>query len=61
MEPNPLMGVLLHAAGGIAAASFYIPYTRVRNWRWESYWIIGGVFMVVPLVGAAISLPGWLH
>lgn len=59
MGPNPLMGVLLHAAGGIAAASFYIPYTRVRNWRWESYWIVGGVFswLVAPLAGAAILTP----
>lgn len=59
MEPNPASGVLLHAIGGLAAASFYIPYTRVRNWQWESYWLVGGFFswLVAPLVGAALITP----
>lgn len=59
MEPNPVLGVLLHAVGGLAAASFYIPYTRVRNWQWESYWLVGGIFswLIAPLVGAAILTP----
>jgi len=49
----------LHAVGGLAAASFYIPYTRVRNWQWESYWLVGGVFswLIAPFVGAAILTP----
>ena len=59
MEPNPALGVFLHAVGGLAAASFYIPYTRVRNWQWESYWIVGGIFswLIAPFVGAAILTP----
>lgn len=59
MEPNPALGVLLHAIGGLAAASFYIPYTRVRNWQWESYWLVGGVFswLIAPLAGAALLTP----
>jgi L-rhamnose-H+ transport protein len=63
MEANPLLGVLLHAIGGLAAASFYIPYKQVRNWQWESYWLVGGVFswLVAPLVAAAILAPGALE
>ncbi len=38
------LGVFLHALGGYAAGSFYIPFKRVRNWAWESYWLVGGVF-----------------
>ena len=59
MEPNPASGVLLHAVGGLAAASFYIPYTRVRNWQWESYWLVGGIFswLIAPLIGVAILAP----
>jgi L-rhamnose-H+ transport protein len=38
------LGVLLHAIGGYAAGSFYIPFKKVRNWAWESYWLVGGVF-----------------
>jgi len=31
MTPNPFLGVLYHWAGGLAAASFYIPYRAVRR------------------------------
>ncbi len=63
MEANPVLGVVLHAVGGLAAASFYIPYKRVQNWQWESYWLVGGVFswLVAPLVAAAILAPGALE
>lgn len=55
MTANPLLGVLLHAIGGLAAGSFYIPYKRVRKWSWESYWLVGGVFswIVAPLVAGS--------
>ncbi|HQH68490.1 MAG TPA: L-rhamnose/proton symporter RhaT, partial [Candidatus Hydrogenedentes bacterium] len=32
MQANPVLGVLLHAIGGLAAASFYIPYKNVKGW-----------------------------
>ncbi|MBN2054309.1 hypothetical protein JW905_05270 [bacterium] len=35
MESNAFLGVLLHSIGGLAAASFYIPYKRVKGWSWE--------------------------
>ena len=44
MNPSPFLGVLLHALGGFAAGSFYIPYKQVRGWAWEVYWLVGGVF-----------------
>ncbi len=52
MAPNPFLGVILHAIGGLAAASFYLPYKKVRGWSWETYWITGGVFswLVAPAV-----------
>lgn len=51
---NPLVGVLYHWIGGLAAGSFYVPFRRVRNWSWETYWLVGGVFswIVVPWVMA---------
>ncbi len=59
MEANPYLGVLLHAIGGLAAASFYIPYKRVKGWSWETYWLAGGFFswIVAPWVLAMIILP----
>ena len=59
MGANPFLGVFLHALGGLAAGSFYIPYTRVRNWAWESYWLVGGVFswILAPWIVAYLTCP----
>jgi L-rhamnose-H+ transport protein len=44
MVPNPALGVLFHWLGGLASASFYVPYRWVRRWSWETYWLAGGFF-----------------
>jgi len=44
MNPNPFLGVCFHWLGGLASGSFYVPYRRVRNWAWETYWLVGGFF-----------------
>jgi L-rhamnose-H+ transport protein len=41
---NPALGVLFHWLGGLASASFYVPYRGVKNWAWETYWLAGGFF-----------------
>ncbi|UCG58528.1 MAG: L-rhamnose/proton symporter RhaT [Phycisphaerales bacterium] len=53
------IGVVLHAIGGVAAGSFYIPYKKVRNWAWESYWLVGGLFswIVMPWLVAFLTVP----
>lgn len=53
------LGVLLHAVGGFAAGSFYIPFKKVRNWAWESYWLVGGVFswIIMPWLVAVLTVP----
>jgi L-rhamnose-H+ transport protein len=58
-QADPALGVVLHAIGGLAAASFYIPYKRVKGWSWEVYWILGGVFswIVAPWVVSLTILP----
>ena len=59
MNANPFLGVILHALGGFAAGSFYIPYKKVRKWSWESYWLVGGFFswIIAPWIGALTALP----
>ncbi len=59
MTPQPFLGVFLHALGGLAAGSFYIPYRGVKRWAWESYWLVGGVFswIVAPWVVAMLTCP----
>src|SRR5580700_5799453 len=44
MIPNPALGVFFHWLGGLASASFYVPYRRVKHWSWETYWLAGGIF-----------------
>jgi L-rhamnose-H+ transport protein len=44
MIPNPALGVFFHWLGGLASASFYVPYRGVKNWAWETYWLAGGFF-----------------
>ncbi len=41
---NPILGVFYHSIGGLASASWYLPFKKVRDWAWETYWIVGGVF-----------------
>lgn len=59
MGANPFLGVFLHALGGFAAGSFYIPFKRVRRWAWESYWIVGGFFswVIAPWFVASVVCP----
>ena len=62
MSPDPFLGVFLHALGGFAAGSFYIPYKRVRGWAWETYWLVGGFFswIIVPWMVGFLTCPGLL-
>ena len=38
------LGIFLHAIGGFGAGSFYIAFKKVKNWSWESYWLVNGLF-----------------
>jgi L-rhamnose-H+ transport protein len=57
---NPFAGVLLIAAGGLAAGSFYLPLKKVRSWAWESGWLAMGFFawVIAPCVVARLTVPG---
>jgi L-rhamnose-H+ transport protein len=56
---NPIAGILLIALGSIGAASFYVPLKKVREWAWESSWIIQGVaaWLIAPWLFALIFVP----
>lgn len=57
-----ILGVIFHFIGGFASGSFYIPFKKVKNWAWESYWIVGGFFswLIVPFLAAWITVPDFL-
>ncbi len=44
---NPTLGVLIFVLGGLTGAIFYLPFKKVKNWAWESYWLIYAVFGLV--------------
>jgi len=56
---EPIIGILLIAVGSIGAASFYVPFKKVKEWAWESYWLSQGVFawLVIPWLFALIFIP----
>ncbi len=63
---NPILGVFFHWLGGFASGSFYVPYRRVRNWSWETYWLVGGFFswIIMPALMAFLmtkNVPAVLH
>jgi L-rhamnose-H+ transport protein len=59
MPASPALGILFHWIGGLAAASFYIPYKQVKRWSWETYWLVGGVFswLLMPWLMASLLVP----
>ena len=60
MNANPFVGVFFHWLGGLASASFYIPYRGVKKWSWETYWLVGGCFswIIAPMLLAWLLVPG---
>jgi L-rhamnose-H+ transport protein len=56
---SALLGIFLHAVGGFAAGSFYIPLKRVRDWNWESGWLVNGVaaWILLPMIVALLTVP----
>jgi L-rhamnose-H+ transport protein len=57
---NSFLGVLFHAVGGLASGSFYLPFRKVKQWSWESAWIVGGVasWIIVPWLMGSLTVNG---
>ncbi|MCF7954251.1 MAG: rhamnose/proton symporter RhaT [Phycisphaerae bacterium] len=56
---NPAIGIMIFMIGGLAGAIFYMPLKKVKNWAWESYWMIYAVFglLIVPWILALTMSP----
>ncbi len=56
---NPMLGILIFTLGGLAGAVFYLPFSRVKNWAWESYWMVYAVvgLVVAPWLLAYVTSP----
>lgn len=54
-----LIGLLIIAVGAFCQSSCYVPINKIKDWSWESYWIVQGVFawLLLPLLGALLAVP----
>lgn len=54
-----LIGLLIIAVGSFCQSSSYVPINKVKEWNWESFWLIQGVFawLIFPLLGALLGVP----
>lgn len=59
ITPNPIIGTGLHAVGGISAASCYMPFEKVKNWSWGTFWIVQALFawLIMPFVIGYFTIP----
>ena len=54
-----IIGLLIIAIGAFCQSSCYVPINKIKQWSWESYWLVQGVFawLVFPLLGALLAVP----
>lgn len=56
---NTIIGLLIIAIGSFGQSSSYVPINKIKNWSWESFWLVQGIFawLIFPLFGALLSVP----
>jgi len=56
---NTLIGLIIIAIGSLGQSSSYVPIKKVKQWSWESFWLVQGIFawLVFPLLGALLAIP----
>lgn len=54
-----IIGLIIIAIGAMCQSSSYVPINRIKEWSWESYWVVQGVFawLLLPLLGAMLAVP----
>ncbi len=41
---NTLIGLFIIAIGSFGQSSSYVPINKVKQWSWENFWLVQGVF-----------------
>lgn len=59
---NTIIGLVIIAIGSLGQSSSYVPINKVKNWSWECFWLIQGIFawLVFPFVGTLLAMPDGL-
>lgn len=57
---NTLLGTTIWALGGLAGATFALPFRKVKGWSYESYWLVYAIFGLIlfPVALASATVPG---
>lgn len=53
-----LLGLLIITIGSIGVSSSYIPINKIKEWSWENFWMVQGIFawIVFPFLGALLAI-----
>lgn len=56
---NIIIGLLIIAIGAFCQSSSYVPINKIKNWSWESYWLVQGIFawLLLPFLGMILAVP----
>ena len=54
---NTLIGLIIITIGSLGQSSSYVPINKVKDWSWENFWLMQGVFawLIFPLLGAILA------
>lgn len=54
------IGLLIIAIGAFCQSSSYVPIKKIKDWSWESFWMVQAIFayFLLPLLGALLAMPG---
>lgn len=58
-NPNPVLGATIHTFGGVSASTCYVPFEKVKQWTWETYWLVFSVFawLITPFIVGFLTVP----
>lgn len=54
---NTILGLIIIAVGSMGQSSSYVPINKIKEWSWENFWLMQGVFawLIFPLLGAVMA------
>lgn len=63
MYQSIFIGLLLIATGAFSSGSFAIPFSKIREWNWESYWLVFsiGAYILFPLTACLVFSPEFIN
>lgn len=56
---NTIIGLIIIAIGSFGQSSSYVPIKKIKDWSWENFWLMQGIFawLVFPFLGALLAIP----